>query len=46
MWLDVVTKSSSDEEIKRHREVLTTRNNKSKLKLFIQRWSKITFRYM
>ena len=30
MWLDVITKSSSDEKIQRHREVLTTRNNKSK----------------
>ena len=30
MWLDVITKPSSEEEMKRHREVLTTRNNKSK----------------
>ena len=32
MWLDVITKQSSEKEIKRHREVLTTRNNKSKSK--------------
>jgi len=32
MWLDVITKPSSEEEMKRHREVLTTRNNKSKSK--------------
>ena len=32
MWLDVMTKPSSEEEMKRHREVLTTRNNKSKSK--------------
>ena len=32
MWLDVITKSSSDKEIKRHREVLTTRNKKSECK--------------
>ena len=32
MWLDVITKPSSKKEMKRHREVLTTRNNKSKSK--------------
>lgn len=36
MWLDVFTKRSSDAKIERHREVLTTRNNKSKWEKYIK----------